>query len=60
MKAYIVTTGVVFGLIVLLHIWRAVAEGPQLAREPFFILVTAIAAGLCVWAWRLVWRWPRA
>ncbi len=55
MKAYVFTTGVVFGLLVLVHIWRGVAEGPHLARDPWFVLITAVAAGLCVWAMRLLW-----
>ncbi len=60
MKTYIMTTGVVFGLITLAHIARVFAEGPQLAREPWFILMTLAAAALLVWAVRLVWRTPRA
>ena len=60
MKAYIVTTGVIFGLITLAHIWRAVEEGPHLATEPVFILLTVAAAGLCLWAFRLLWRAPRS
>jgi len=54
MKAYVMTTGTVFGLLTLAHIWRVIAEGPYLARDPFFILVTVIAAALCVWAWRVL------
>ena len=59
MKAYIMTTGSVFGLIVLAHVWRVVEEGPQLATDPFYILLTAAAAALCVWAWRLLRLAPR-
>jgi len=59
MKAYVMTTGSVFGLIVLAHLWRVVEEGPQLAMDPFYILLTAAAAALCVWAWRLLRLMPR-
>jgi len=59
MKAYVMTTGVVFGLLTLVHIWRAIVEG-HLAKDPFFILVTIIAASLCLWAARLVLRSPRS
>ena len=59
MKAYLVTTGVVFGLITLAHIWRAIAEGPHLVKDPFFILLTMAAAALCLWALRLLWRSSR-
>jgi hypothetical protein len=55
MKAYVITTGVVFALLTLAHILRIIAEGPQLAKDPFYVLITAVAGGLCLWAWRLVW-----
>ena len=55
MKAYLITTGAVFGLLTLAHIWRIVAEEPHLAREPWFVLITMVAAALCLWAWRLLW-----
>jgi hypothetical protein len=54
MKAYVVTTGVLFGLLTVVHIWRAIAEGPRIATDPFYILITLAAMALCVWAWRLV------
>jgi hypothetical protein len=53
MKAYVVTTGAVFGLLTVAHIWRIFLE-PHLAKEPWFILVTLIAFVLCLWAWRLL------
>ena len=59
MKAYVMTTGSVFGLLVVAHVWRAVAEGPPVATDPFFILTTAIAAALGVWAWRVLKLIPR-
>ena len=54
MKAYVMTTGAVFGLIVVAHIWRVVEEGPALAKDPLYIILTIAAAGLCLWAWRLL------
>ncbi len=59
MKAYVITTGIVFGLVTLAHIWRAIEEGPGLAEQPWFILLTIAAAALCVWALRLLWRGPK-
>jgi hypothetical protein len=53
-KAYLVTTGTVFGLITVAHIWRVITESTALARDPWFILVTLLAAGLCAWAFRLL------
>ena len=54
MKAYVITTGAVFGLITLAHIVRVFAEGFRLAKDPWFVLLTLITAALCFWAWRLV------
>lgn len=59
MKVYVITTGAVFGLLTAVHIWRAIEEGPRLAREPWYILITLATAGLCLWAVRLLWRPPR-
>jgi len=60
MKAYVMTTGAVFGLLALVHLWRAVGEGPNLATDPWYVLITVVAAALCIWAARLVWRSPRS
>jgi hypothetical protein len=53
MKAYVVTTGTVFGLLTLAHIARIFAEGLHLAN-PWFVLITVAAAALCMWACRLL------
>jgi tellurite resistance protein TehA-like permease len=54
MRAYLLTTGAVFGLIVVAHLWRVLEEGTHLARDPGYILLTAAAAALCLWACRLL------
>ena len=59
MKTYVMTTGGLFGLLVVVHIWRAVVEGPGIAKNPFYILITLAAAGMSLWAWRLVRRSAR-
>jgi hypothetical protein len=59
MKAYVITTGSVFGLLVLAHVWRVIEEGPHLARDPSYVMITAASAALCLWAWRLLRRIPR-
>ena len=58
MKAYVITTGAVFGLLTAAHIWRAVEEGPHLATDPWFLLITATASALSLWAGRLLWARP--
>ena len=60
MKAYIMTTGAVFGLLVVAHIWRVIEEGPALAKNPWHIVITVAAAALCFWAWRLLKLIPRS
>ena len=54
MRVYVMTTGVVFGLLAVAHLLRVVAEGPRLATDPFFVLITVACAGLFLWAWRLL------
>ena len=54
MKAYLITTGIVFGLVTVAHIWRMLAEGSHLATDPFFLVLTILAAALCFWAFRLL------
>jgi EamA domain-containing membrane protein RarD len=53
MKSYVVVTGSLFALLVVVHVWRAVEEGAQLAARPEYIAVTALAAAMCFWAWRV-------
>jgi hypothetical protein len=60
MKAYVMTTGTVFGLLVVAHIWRAFEEGPNLVKDPAYILLTLAAAALCLWAWRVLRLMPRS
>jgi hypothetical protein len=55
MKTYVVITGAVFGLLALAHVWRMFLE-PHLARDPWFILITAASAALSLRAWRMVRR----
>jgi len=50
MKAYVVTTGVIFGILVVVHIWRIGVE-PHLARDPAYWLITAAAGAMSIWAW---------
>ena len=58
MRAYLWTTGTVFGLVTAAHVWRILAERPSLARAPWYVLLTLAAAGLALWAWRLLRRLP--
>lgn len=53
------TTGLVFGVLTLAHLWR-MTEERQLATEPWYVLITVAAGVLCLWAWRLVRRSSRS
>ncbi len=60
MKVYVATTGAVFGLLTVAHLLRIVQEGPQLARDPWWVLITLAAGALCLWAWLVLRRATRA
>jgi hypothetical protein len=55
MKTYVTITGVIFGLIVVAHIWRLTVE-PHLATDPTYVAFTVVATLLTLWAGRLLWR----
>jgi hypothetical protein len=56
MKAYLVTTGLLFGLMAVVHVWRAIAEWPHPTVDLGFVLgmgaLIAIPGVLAWWAWR--------
>jgi hypothetical protein len=60
MKAYLVTTGTLFGLVAAAHLLRTIAEWSRLTTEPGFIVegpgLGLLAAGIGLWAWRLLRR----
>jgi len=60
MKAYLITTGTVFGLIVAAHVWRLIVEGLHPAMELPFVLLTVVSATLSTWAWLLLARASRS
>ncbi|MGA2750475.1 MAG: hypothetical protein ABSG59_17015 [Verrucomicrobiota bacterium] len=57
MKTYLVISGTIFGLMALMHLWRAINEWRLLATDPGYFLGMAalgvVAACLSAWAWRL-------
>ena len=59
MRAYVITTSVLFAILVAVHALRAIEEGPQLLKEPPFVLTTLGAAVLFAWAVSLLRRSPR-
>ena len=55
MRSYVVATGVIFGLLTVVHVWRIIEE-PHLATDAWFMLATLASAGFSAGAWRLVRR----
>ena len=60
MKAYLITTGIVFAFITAMHGLRVYFEGMRMMKDPGFIVLTLLAAGLSVWAWWLLGRLLRS
>ncbi len=54
MRTYVITTGALFGLLTIAHVLRVFLENRHLARDPWYIGITLLTAGLCLWAWRLL------
>lgn len=55
MRAYVMTTGAIFGLLTVAHIWRWYLER-HLLTDVWHVTVTVLAAALTVWAWRVTRR----
>ena len=54
MRAYLITTGVLFALVAVAHVWRVIAESSALATDPWFVALTALALAMSAWAFRLL------
>jgi hypothetical protein len=54
MKAYLITTGILFGLLTVVHLLRILMESRALATDPWYVLITVATGALCLWAWRLL------
>jgi hypothetical protein len=50
MKAYVIITGLIFGLLAVAHVLRMLTENAALVRDPFYVAITAAAAALCGWS----------
>lgn len=58
MKTYVLTTGVIFGLLAIAHLWRMISESHDLASDPWYLLITLAAALLSGWAFYVARRTP--
>lgn len=59
MKAYLVTTGTIFGLIAAMHLLKSIADWQSFGKNPGDYIAMAalgcISAAMSIWAWRLLW-----
>jgi hypothetical protein len=62
-KAYLITTGTLFGLIAVAHLLRSIGEWQAVKSDAghFTVIVGfgALAAALSIWAWCLLRSRPR-
>jgi hypothetical protein len=57
MKAYLIVTGTLFGLVSLLHIWRIIAEWHGFRTELWAWAGGSVLTGiLSIWAWQLLFQ----
>ena len=49
MRAYVITTGVIFLLITVAHLARMATE-PHVLTEPLYLVLTVLSAALAIWA----------
>ncbi|MFL5541495.1 MAG: hypothetical protein ACJ8J0_21085 [Longimicrobiaceae bacterium] len=56
MRAYVVTTGVIFGLLTAAHLLRMFTGNPGPGETPWYIAITATTAALSAWAFYLLRR----
>lgn len=56
MKAYLVTTGLIFVLILAAHVARVISEGLSLLKEPMFDFTSVLSLGIAAWAFILLRR----
>jgi hypothetical protein len=55
MRAYLATTGTIFGMLAILQVFRIVAESNQLIRRTWYFAsigaIGVVAGAMAIWAW---------
>lgn len=54
MKAYVITTGIIFVALAGLHVFVVVGQWRALPSDPWPAIILALAAGFALWAGRVV------
>ena len=50
MRAYVLTTGLIFTILALAHVARFIAEVAGFLTEPAFLVTTLLAIVMAIWA----------
>jgi hypothetical protein len=50
MRTYVVTTGLMFALLVVAHAARLAAEGPAAFHSPVFVIASLLSIGMLAWS----------
>ena len=50
MRAYVATSGIMFGLLVIAPVARLAVEGPRAFHSPIFLLASVLSIGMLVWS----------
>ena len=53
MRSYVVTTGLIYVLLLLAHVARLVAEGRSPLESTAFVATSVVAAAMAAWSWRV-------
>jgi hypothetical protein len=53
LRAYVITTGLIFVLVLAAHVARVFAEGFHLVTEPTFAFTSLLSLAVSIWAWRV-------
>jgi hypothetical protein len=57
-RAYLITTGSLFGLLASVHLWQTITHRSRLLTDPGFLLegpgIGLVAGAIVFWAWRLL------
>ena len=56
MRAYVITTGIIFALLTIAHIVRVATESARFLADPIFMLFTILSAALAVWSFVMLRR----
>lgn len=54
MRIYVLITGLIYGIITVLHAWRVIQEGTGKLHDPWFLGFTILSVVMALWAWLIL------